>query len=583
MHNFSNSSHFASDVVVNEAEHNLVATPPSVAQEADTVPASGEPEAAAVDRDTQSRSTFADDNWVSWERNRRALGQESQADFEGSRTKLKRAAAMLAIEIAHRTHHDWQAEVEGLGLHVPTSKHAYMAATAATFGTQAQDKTAKEQRAKFLDRTALAVENLVGKVQSDSSAYPRTEAGVATLVEIIDDAGGLSKLADEQRKAKGATAKPKTEKRGAIALDPASVREVRLQKAKALLAANAPNIKAVSRVAIIHDDGETQRVAMVVPATREEEEGLLLHVNATDRLVDLFGELFKAGTMVHEDKTEILKAELDDPEDPEDGFRPAFRHFVFADHQPVVISPILTNASVVVIANPREAIFPNPLGQVCHLRTQQRRIAEANIADPERRAAFSAEIRQAAETQHGVCRLWLTTQAAANSEDNDRNVGVLVEPLKSARGNLPLNVDESRFNPKFTGAITIDAWRTRNETFVAKHAKAAGSAEKLDHSFGANEWKIASRKRDHHSDISGTSGSASVAVREDDFRLVSEAIAALPVKGPINASADPKTGLRFEFSTPHFDYKVFVPSRTPSGDRNAMLFRHFEVEVTDAK
>lgn len=513
--------------------------------------------------------------WSAWESDRRRLGQESQTEFEGARTKLKRAVAMLAIEIVSRPEHDWDAEAEESGLDVPDSKHARMAATAATFGAQADDDAAKGHRAKFLDRTALAVEYLGDTVRADPAIYPATETGVADLIRFIDREGGITKLASLQRAKNAPASKDMKGTAGAITLNGKAARESHLQKAREYLNACAPNDKAVSRIAIIHDDGENQQVVEVVSATAEEEDRLLLRLNAADRLVDQFGELFQAGEMVWEEKTEILKDQDDDPEGPEKGFRPAFRHFVFADDRPIVISPILTNASVVVSATPRDAIFTEPLGQVCHLRTRERCIAEANIADPERRTAFTAEIREATDTQHGVCRFWLTTQAAAEREDNGRDVGVLVEPLKSAQGNLPLNVDESRFKPKFTGTITAKAWQERHETFIAKHVKAAASSEKMDHTFSASEWKIDANKKDNLSAVAGK-GRTSVIVREGDFLLVSKAMAALPIRGLIDVSADPKTGLRFEFRTLRFDYKVFVPSRDPNGGRNAMLFYHYE-------
>ena len=69
--------------------------------------------------------------WDNWSNTRRALGQDSQDDYEGSRTKLKEAAAMLAIEIANRPGYDWKMEAAELMLHVPERDHKFMAAAAA--------------------------------------------------------------------------------------------------------------------------------------------------------------------------------------------------------------------------------------------------------------------------------------------------------------------------------------------------------------------------------------------------------------------------------------------------------------------
>jgi hypothetical protein len=300
-------------------------------------------------------------------------------------------------------------------------------------------------------------------------------------------------------------------------------------------------------------------------------------VDVVDPVIAQVGELLEAGQMVAEEDTEHLKDHLDDPENPEKGFRLAHRQFVFEDDQPVTITPILTSSAVVVRAEPTDPIFPQPLGQRCHLRTKERRIMEANIADPQRRYVFDGEWQNAGDTQ-GVIRLVVTTPAAADPAECDRNVGCLVEPLLSNQGNLPLIVHPERFKPQYEGEMSFRTWRNRHTEFVAKFAKGNDKRAKArqDHHFSKNSWKISAGKKDDERDAPGKGEAVSVPLMEGDFARVSSVIAALPVVSPIQFAANRYTGLRLSFSTSRFKYQVYVPFRTGAADRSASLFSHFE-------
>jgi hypothetical protein len=527
-------------------------------------------------------TTIAAFAWDDWSHARRALGQDSQSEFEGSREKLKNATAMLAIEIANRPGHDWPAEAAELMLFVPGSNHTYMAATAATFGARASDDKAKKARSSFLDRMALAVEWLVGAVNAKPASYPADQSGIDALVKVIDETGGLSKLAAAQRAKNGEKTKSTAKRGDKIALDPDAMRSERVRRARQQLEQNAPSTTAVVKLALVYDDGSNQSVGATLAATDDKLEQALLDMDVVEPLVDQLGELLLAGQMVAEETTNIPVDPMDDPEDPEDGFRTAFRHFIFVDERPIVISPILASSSVIVLAMPVAPLFPKPLGVACHLRTRERRIMEANIADPERRKVFAATIEDSGDTK-GICRFVVTTEAAADKTDNGRNVGVLVEPLHSAQGNLPLHIDLARFNPRIEGHLSLTAWKSRHNDYVAKATKPTGTAAttRQKHSLGATAWKIASAKKDDERDFGGSGAATDVEVMAGDFYRVSQVIAALPVLGQITIKAERHTGLCIAFATRHFTYEVYIPALTTGGDRTAALLAPFKLPASE--
>lgn len=520
--------------------------------------------------------------WDQWSHTRRTIGQDSQSEFEGSRTKLKEASAMLAIEIANRPGHDWAAEAAELMLSVPVSNHTYIAATAATFGAQASDEKTKKARSAFLDRTTLAVEWLVGVVTAEPSKYPADQTGIDALLVLIDDKGGLSKLATLQRQENANKAQPASTREAKIVLDSDAVRRTRIERARRLLEKNAPSTAAVVRLGLVYDDGSSQSVGVTFPDNDAKLEQAMLDVDVVEPLVNQLGELMQAGQMVAEETTTIPVDPMDDPEEPENGFRVAHRHFVFADEQPVVIAPILSSSSVIVRATPMVPLFAKPLGVPCHLRTRERRIMEANIADPQRRKVFSAAIAGPGDTK-GVCRFVVTTEAADDKADNGRNVGVLVEPLHSAQGNLPLAIDLARFTPRIEGHISLTAWRSRHNDYVAKATKPTGTsaAAQQKHSLNTTSWKIASSKRDDERDMNGEGVATEVEVMTGDFYRVSQVIAALPVIGQIMVKAERHTGLCIAFATQHFAYEVYIPALTTGGDRTAALVAPFKLPASE--
>ncbi len=521
-------------------------------------------------------------SWDSWSHTRRSLGQDSQSEFEGSRTKLMEASAMLAIEIANRPGHDWAVEAAELMLSVPLSNHTQMAATAATFGAQASDEKAKKARSAFLDRMALVVEWLADAVASEPANYLADQTGIDALVKVIADQGGLSKLANLQRQENANKGTQSTSTPGAkIALNSDAVRRMRIERARKLLEQKAPTAAAVVKLGLVYDDGTSQFVGVTLPVNDAKLEQAMLDIDVVEPLVDQLGELMQAGQMVAEEATTIPVDPMDDPEKPKGGFRQAFRHFVFADERPVVISPILSSSSVIVRATPMAPLLSQPLGVPCHLRTRERRIMEANIADPERRKVFSAMVDGPGDTK-GVCRFLVTTEAADDKADNARNVGVLVEPLHSAQGDLPLDLDIERFTPRIEGHLSLTSWRSRHNDYVAKITKPVGTSAvaRQKHSLTATAWKIASSKKDDERDMDGNGIATEVEVMAGDFYRVSQVIAALPVIGQIAVTAERHSGLCIAFATQRFTYQVYVPALTTGGDRTAALVAPFKLPVS---
>jgi hypothetical protein len=203
---------------------------------------------------------------------------------------------------------------------------------------------------------------------------------------------------------------------------------------------------------------------------------------------------------------------------------------------------------------------------------------EANIADPERRKVFSGKIAAPGKTS-GVCRFVVATEAAADKEQNGKNVGVLVEPLRSAQGNLPLEIHMERFVPRVEGHISLKAWKSRHYSYVATATKPTGKAAAIrqKHSLSPASWKIASAKKDDDRDMIGSGATTDVEVKAGDFYRVSQVIAALPVVGQITVKAERHAGLCITFGTQHFGYEVYIPALTTGDDRTTTLVAPFKL------
>ncbi|MEF2554459.1 hypothetical protein VQ042_24660 [Aurantimonas sp. A2-1-M11] len=509
--------------------------------------------------------------WQVWEKERRALGLRGREQYEGGREKLKRAVAMAALEIVHRSDHDWKAEAEELGLEVPKSDHPYMVQVVVTFGAPTDDPETKQKLAKFLDRQALAVQWVVNEVTANPEKYTASDEGISALVDLLDEQRGITAVSMAQRQT---NSKPKKGSKVpfhlGIALDAQKMRDIRVSRARKNLGELADDREI--HLGFVYEKGDTQKIAMTISSDEAQIEEALLTVDVTDPLIDQAGELLQAGAMIAEELTDKPRVELDDPENPESGFRPAYRHFTFGDGDRIVVSPILAAAGIVMVATPHEPMLPERLNQLCHFRTRERRIMEANIADPSRRAAFSGQWGDVGDTA-GVLRFVATTQAACDVEEEQ--FSVLIEPLRSREGNFPLDVHLDRFAPQFRGKMSPRSWRVRHAEFVAKAIKAK-KGEKVEHHFKGHSWKITAMKKDDERDIRGM-GTATVAVMDIDFVAVSKTIADLPVQDEIEVKADRNTGICLSFRTRLFSYIVVIPARTTGGGRNASLFSPFVV------
>jgi hypothetical protein len=515
------------------------------------------------------------DGWPAWSEKRRQLGQQSQHEYEGSRQTQRNAVGHLVIEISCGPSRDWKGDAYAHRIDVPKSRHAQMPAVVVTFGGTTSTETAKKALSAFLDRMAAAVGWLVTQVKKRPTDFPASELGVEAVLKLIDDNGGFSEIAKLQRIALKEIAVG-GRRPAKIKLDPAAQKKSHVDRALDLLVKHAPSPGATMKLGFVYDDGASRSVGAVIEPDDDVIERALLDLKVVDQLVDQLGELLQAGEMVAEESSTALVNPLDDPEDPEEGYRKAFRHFVFEDDKPVVIAPILVSSSVIVRAAPIEPMFGRPLGKPCHFRTRERRIMETNIAEPARRGAFSAYVEDAGDTL-GVFRIVVTTEVAAEKTDNGRNVGVLVEPLRSAQDNLPLAIDLDRFNVQIEGNVSHDLWKRRHKDYVAKSHKEDDTKTVQKHSFTTTEWTIRSAKKNDRCDFQGSGAATDVEVFPADFKRVSEVITSLPVIGEITVKAARHIGLVIAFSTEHFAYEVYIPARTTAGDRTAALLLPYSV------
>lgn len=505
--------------------------------------------------------------WDTWEKERRKRGHEGRRQHFRSRLLLRQAIAMAAIEYVHRKGHDWDAEAKALNLEVPKSQHPYMLQATVTFGVETESAEEKQRLSGFNDRNALAIQWAAEQVAKDPLRFKPTDDGIEDLAKLLQKSGGITDIANLQREKNGeARRRPTDVAHEAISLDSRKSRSIRIAQARKRLHESYGDGE-IALGLIVERDGSRKLAETITPDEAQIEEALL-QLNVIDPLIDQMGELLHGGKMIVEESTEQLRDQQDDPEDPERGFRKSHRHTVLGYNEWIIISPILSAASVVVFARPFHQFLPEEPTQPSHLRTRERRIMEVNLSDPARRSVFTGSWGKVGKTK-GVHRFVAKTEAAFEGEASE--ISVLVEPLKSREGNLPLMAHLDRLDPQFSGEFFFRDWKARHKEFVVKIVKPKKKGEQIKLFFQPDSWKVAAKKKNDERGIVGE-GSATVSLVETDFRAVSEVIATLPVQGNIRVKADRDKGIVLDFRTHFFDYQVVIPSATAAGERNGALF-----------
>jgi hypothetical protein len=202
-----------------------------------------------------------------------------------------------------------------------------------------------------------------------------------------------------------------------------------------------------------------------------------------------------------------------------------------------------------------------------HFQTFGRRKAEVNIVAPDRRKLFDLRVEDPGKTL-GHARVVLTTSAAENPDDATRDVGFLVEPLRSAPGNFPLGVQDAAFRP--TLECSFDGNAQKLLVGITGGLKSAGD-KSATISFDGDNSKFRTKRELLNLDVKSAK-TGTVTVLAAHLRAVLSTIADLPLVGDLAFATDFDGAVRISFATKRADYVVFIPALADDGARSNRYF-----------
>ncbi|MBP2461837.1 MULTISPECIES: hypothetical protein [unclassified Rhizobium] len=266
---------------------------------------------------------------------------------------------------------------------------------------------------------------------------------------------------------------------------------------------------------------------------------------------------------------------FDDPEDKSAPRRFAHRHYVFYPGGNIVVSPILSEASVIVEVEPIASLLGEmPIQGHVEFRTQQIASIEANLAG-DRADAFDLRAEDATGTKSGVARIILSSQAAVrDKEGKSKTIPLLVQQVYSRSGVFPLAL--SPFIPKhtFKDADILSAMKEIGASCgdaikKTKPVTISGSKGKVTFCVGKAEKSV---------DHSGVTNDFSLNVRADDFSAVSCALADVDITTGITLGIHSEM-LGLSFGTKSASYSVYIPRQGIDGTRSNRFKSKLEPQV----
>ncbi len=515
------------------------------------------------------------DNWTAL---RQKAGSEAMNGMLLGDARTKRSIAMLAIQLAVFPDSSWteQAKEIGVDTDMIKSKHPVAMPLVATFGFKpySDDPKVAKQHGQYVDRWSLTVEGLknliLGLSREEFEQITLDENGIKAVEKLLEDAGGVNELAAQQRKAKRQTPE---EREWRIDLAPAKVKAHLEDRGRQTLLAGVKGngTPSISLALAIEVDGKPVSAPTKLDLASPLLSQALCSFAPVDPLVDTIGELLQAGTMVEEPKTDTPVNELDDPSDPKTKMRLASRQFVLKPDGSMLISPILNPESPVVVVKTTVPILTDWPKTLHHFQTFGRRKAEVNIAAPERRRLFDMRVEGPGDTL-GHCRVVLTTNVATTPEDAKRDVGFLIEPLRSEQGILPLDVLDSEFKAKAKLEFALDANAQQLLFGILGGLKSAGD-EAVTVNLDGTHVKF-STTRQLLKLGAKTAKTGAVKIWASHLRAVVSTLTGLPLieDSVVTFATDLDGAVRFSFTTERADYAVFLPALSNDGKPSNRYF-----------
>lgn len=308
----------------------------------------------------------------------------------------------------------------------------------------------------------------------------------------------------------------------------------------------------------------------------------------------------------------IEVSNLVDAWDEKRGKEKAFKRLTYrAAEQDFLLSPMQTNAAVVVRAKPRSDVMGRKAGDL-FLPNSTRQSVEVNLLH---QGAFNLFKPSAADKFTSVGRGYiaanyvdLMTKVAVDDADgitaqevvaNTSNLShpplsfipyhtafgeprwQVVNKSQRIKASWQADVDldwlrhaSTAFLDKWIAAYGKKANRPVNKTLnVALDAKDLTIAYEFDSALGYDNIKVVDLP------ANAAKGHIELAVRSADFAFVLRQIADLNVVGPISMQAD-ADGLVLNFSTTASDYEVWISACDEKGNRSAAHFTAYRPEQT---
>lgn len=472
-------------------------------------------------------------------------------EYEGkSRLAAQQTLAMAVMVSQLYPFSYWETKLKEAGLGLPKKRDAltYALAYILKLDVGNVDKKKASDHSKALNRHASAGRSLLAAAgekfgrRGGKVAFTYDQACVRKLVSMVIDNGGINMMAlmeGDEFGVKGQLIK--------LAPDAHSFRQADLLEKK-LTSGSEIVVALASR-----SEGDAVKVTQQLDLPPEVLSYLYPQLKLADPRVRFLAELFTVGEAVTEERTEHLQnPDTDDPNDPGSPRRLASRQYVFHPGGEMTISPILRDSSVVVSVKPKIDLLGIEVKGHVRFQTFGRRRAAINIADPKRQDAFDFEMTDAGETE-GVARIRLTTPVAKAEDDKAKDVGMLIEHVRSRQANFPLVVASS-FAPVAALSVVPD--------LIDKIGMVASKAKDLMKNKVPVVFQISNDRHTVNELKPGqtsSTGKDAIKVRPDDFLAVAKALASVKAIDGFGVQLDPGM-VAISFATEFAEYRIHIPA-----------------------
>lgn len=488
-----------------------------------------------------------------WHETTKACAGEAITYADKKRVATQQALVMMVMDAQLHKFDYYNTKLKEAGLGRPQKKDAltYAIAWHLKLDVSDADKKKATDNSKALNRLVSAGQRLIALGRKElgserSNIVVNYDAeGVAALLSIVVREHGINAMAM-------AGGGADDEKLKQIALSPEGLAR---RQEKKLADKLSDQSEVVLAVAQSRDDGNvTVKQPLSLPA--EAMVFIYPQLKLADPRIRFLAELFAVGEAIVEEKTDhLVNPEVDDPNDAYAPRRSASRQYVFHPDGKMTISPILRDTGVVVIVQPKLDLLNIGVKGHVKFQTYGRRRAAINIAGA-RQDAFDFTWTDAGETE-GVGRITLTTPVAKSDADKVKDVGMLIEHVRSKQENFPLIVDPA-FAPKMLlGAAPglldkMDAVSQSAKNMLRNGMPVTISAE-------TGKLSLSGYSKTEVVQIEPAKGKGRIDVHPGDFTAVTAAIKTVGVQSQFNVAIDPDM-LVISFQTEFAGYDIHIPA-----------------------